>query len=494
MRCKIQITQISFPSEKVNERLNQQQVTRRLYLLFLGMFFVVDLLHAQSDVRLVVSDQVIVSGASHLPFWFWANKDGKIDPWTSFLNFTDVSADGTSVFGGTNGPRLSYGVSLVGGLENESYLQLNRLFSAIDYNGWKISAGMYYDDLILAGLSTTNGNLAQSRNYRPYPRIGLSTPDFKRLPFWQDRLRFKLAYDEGLLNDERYVTHTHLHHKALYFQIIPGLNWVIEVGLEHFVMWGGKSENERIGALPDDFKAYLRYITASQGDDVFPETDQLHIAGNQYGTYQLKFTRKMENYTASFYICHPFENFSGMNLRNYPDNLLGIHVHNPRSEALVSDILYEFTDTRQQSIVDSIYIWKDNEWQHIPHDPYFSHWVYRSGPTYYKMAMTSPLFAPVIVNEGISDGFGSNRLVSHHFGMKGMLTDGLYWKTLLTATRYLGTYSNPYVPEKNQFSGLLQLTHKNQKLPFDMQVSLAFDSGTLYENALGVQFGISKQW
>lgn len=478
----------------MGKRLRSFHNPFRLFILLL-FIFAGNGLSAQ-ETHFSASDQVMVSSASHLPFWLWANRDGKVDTNTSFLNLTDLSASGTSMIGEEKGARFSYGATLIGGLETESYLQLNRLFAAMDYKGWKLSAGMFYDEQALAGLSATNGNLARSRNFRPYPRIGLSTADFKPLPFFRKWLRFKLEYDEGILNDRRYVSHTHLHHKAFYFKVIPEASWAIEAGIEHFVMWGGTSRNEQIGALPSDFGAYLRYITGSSGNAEFPGTDQRNVAGNQYGTYQLQITKSLDKGSLTFYLSHPFEDLSGVNWRNYPDNLIGVRWHQNDSEAFLTDVLYEFTNTRQQGIVDSLYVWDETQdgWRRIDPDGYYNNSVYRSGVTYHQMAMSSPLFAPIVIKDGISMGFAANRFVSHHFGMKGMLTTGLYWKTLLTATRYLGTYSSPYVPEKNQLSGLLQFNYKNRKLPFDMQLAFAFDSGAMVQDAVGIQLGITKQW
>ena len=468
----------------------------RRYFMLMLLVFAGNMLSAQSDLHFSVSDNVIVSSASRLPFWLWANQDGKINPQTSFLNLTDVSANGTNVFGNGDGPRVSYGVTLAGGFEKESYLQLNRLYGNVDYRGWEITAGMNYDPPVLEDLSATNGNLARSRNYRPYPRIGLGTSDFKPLPFFREWLRFRLEYDEGILNDRRYVEHTHLHHKAIYFKAIPETSWSINVGVEHFVMWGGTSPDAWIGKLPKDFKAYLRYITGANGNGDFPGTDQKNVAGNQYGTYQLQVTKSWNKGHVAIYLSHPFEDLSGVNWRNYPDNLIGVHWHQNDQGRFLTDVLYEFTDSRQQGITDSLYVWNEaeEEWRRIDHDNYFNNSVYRSGVTYHQMAMGSPLFAPVIIDNGISKGFGANRIVSHHFGMKGQLTTGLYWKAKLTATQYAGTYGSPYVPEKNQLSGLLQFNYKNQKFPFDMRLAFAFDSGTLYENALGIQLGISREW
>ncbi|HKI87529.1 MAG TPA: capsule assembly Wzi family protein [Draconibacterium sp.] len=469
----------------------------QLYSFFIVLFLVLNgfKLSAQAQLKFSVSDQVIIS-SSHMPFWLWANQDGRIDPGASFLNLTDISADGAAFLMKDHQLRFDYGVTTTTGIEHENYLQVNRLFGGLDYKGWRINVGKYYDPKQLEGLSTTNGNLARSRNFRPYPRIGLSTDGFKSVPFARHWLGFRLEYDEGMLNDKRYVMHAHLHHKAFYFQVKPANDWAIQAGMEHFVMWGGTSRNTQIGDLPDDFISYLRYISGSPGSNDFPTTDQLNVAGNQYGTYQLKIIKDAEKYSLTFYLSHPFEDLSGVNWRNYPDNLLGVHFHLNNPDAFLSDFLYEFTDTRQQSISDSLYSWDatGQRWYRNLVDNYYSNSVYRSGVTYHQMAMCSPLIAPVLISNGMSLGFGSNRLVSHHIGLKGRILHELYWKTLLTATRYLGTYSQPYRPEKKQLSGLVEFNYINEKLPFDLRFSIAADAGSFYEDALGVQCSISKEW
>ena len=465
--------------------------------LFLVIFLLLNglKLSAQSGFNISVSDHVMIS-SSHLPFWFWANQEGRIDPGASFLNLTDISADGESLLKKDHQLLFEYGVTATAGIEKRNYFQLNRFFGKMHYKGWQINAGMYYDAMQLEGLSTTNGNLSQSRNFRPYPRIGLSTTGFKPVPFVRNWLAFRLEYDEGMLIDKRYVMHTHLHHKAFYFQVTPVSGWVIQAGIEHFVMWGGTSRDEQIGKLPDDFISYLRYISGSHGSEVFPEMDQSNVAGNQYGTYQIKIMKETEKYSVAFYLSHPFDDHSGVNLRNYPDNLLGVHFHLKNSDAFLSDFLYEFTDTRQQSVKDSLYSWDavGQRWYRNEVDNYFSNSIYRSGVTYHQMAMCSPLFAPVIISDGVSLGFGSSRLVSHHIGFKGRVTNGLHWKALLTATRYLGTYRKPYQPEKKQLSGLMEFNYVNDKLPFDLGLSVAADAGSLYEDSFGVQCRISKEW
>lgn len=452
----------------------------------------------QNSAKITFSNSTMGSTEDGLPFWFWANRDGMVKPGVSFLNFTDVGAEISGHFKNNKDWQYSAGTDLVGAFGSESYTQINQMFAAVDYKGWRLEGGMFRDELGFGGLSTSNGNLARSRNARPVPGIRISTSEYKPVPGLRnwDWLSFRFEYDEGFLNDERYVDDAHLHHKSLYLGIQPAENWDIQLGVEHFVMWGGTSRNEKYGHLPDDFKAYLKYILGDSGGENFPETDQKNIAGNQYGTYQLKVSGKFTGYTATVNISHPFEDYSGVNWRNWNDNLIGLYLEFNDQQRFITDIIYEFTRTKQQGITGSLYKWDEEkqEWERLPADNYYNHGVYNSGVTYHKMAMSSPLFFPVIITDGISRGFRSNRLSAHHIGVKGRFLPYVYWKGLATCIKHFGTYSSPYDSPEKQFSLLGELNYKNPAFPFNIGISVGADMGKDLDNCYGAQLTISKTW
>jgi hypothetical protein len=385
---------------------------------------------------------------------------------------------------------------VVAGLGETNYLQLNRAFAGLSWKGWEIKGGLFYDDIYYAGLSTTNGNLARSQHARPVPKIRIATVGYKKLPFFKKWFRFKAEYDEGFLNDERYVDGAHLHHKSLYgeFRVAKDLNFYM--GLEHYVMWGGTSQNDKIGQLPEDWCSYWRYVLALPGSDKFLETDKKNISGNQLGTYQFEIKKDFKSLSTSIYLSHPWEDNSGLIWRNWRDNLIGIHFHFNKEKKLISDIVYEFTNTRNQSLKDSLYNWDsaNGRWRTNEVDNYFNHGIYKSGFTYRQMGLNSPLFFPVTISNGISMGFRSTRFVSHHLGLKGNISRFLYWKGLLTFVQHLGNYTQPYDPDENQFSGLLDLKYKNPDFPVDLSLSVAADLNNIVGNNLGFQLTISKSW
>ena len=449
----------------------------------------------QAQPEITFSNTTMAAWQEDLPFWFWANQNGLIAPGSKFLNLSVLGINSAK----RNDPSLlniNWGTTLAGGLASANYFQFNQLYAGIEFKGWLLKAGRFHEETYYNGLSTTNGNLAHSQNALPYPKIRFSTNGFKTLPFWNQRLAFKAEYDEGILNDDRFVERARLHHKSLYLSYKPSEYWYFEAGAEHYVMWGGNSPDARYGQLPEDFKSYLRYITGSMGGEKFPQTDQLNVAGNQLGTYQLKVIRSFEKADVTFYASHPFEDFSGVNLRNLPDNLLGLSLEIKDKTGFITQILYEYTNTRQQSIRDSLYEWNEEKeiWERMEFDNYYNHGYYRSGFTYHGKMMASPLFGPLKESDGIITGIRSNRFYAHHIGILGNLTEFVRWKGLFTSSHHLGTYTQPYEEPLNQFSVLLQLMINHPRLPFTMKLSGAADAGNQTGENSGFKLQVSKSF
>jgi hypothetical protein len=197
----------------------------------------------------------------------------------------------------------------------------------------------------------------------------------------------------------------------------------------------------------------------------------------------------------NLYISHPWEDNSGLNLHNWPDNLLGIHFDLNNKKALVTDILYEFNNTRQQSIKDSVYYWDENsdKWKIKEYDNYYNHSIYRSGFTYQQQVMSSPLFFPVNKSNDISTGIQSNRFFSHHIGAKGNITESIKWKGLITYIQHLGTYSKPYTQNQKQVSGLLEVQYIKQEFPVELSISTAADANNITGKNLGIIFSVVKK-
>lgn len=464
----------------------------RILLTFSILFILVFESVGQTVHSISISNSTLVSTSDQMPFWLWANTDGKIDADNSVLNISEINAAGTHFFNDSNSfikvaADLDYAIG-----DNSKYFQANQLYTRLSLNKWEIFFGMVHNDLYFEGLSTSNGNIARSRNARPYPKIGIRVSDYKPVPFLDKSLSFKGEFDEGILNDDRFVDRTHLHHKSFYLKAELLKNFSIEGGVEHNVMWGGTSQNEKIGKLPDDCSAYLTYITGSQGTEDFPLTDQLNVAGNQYGSYQLLLKQKFDKFEAGLNISHPFEDFSGVNLVNWPDNIIGVTIKLKDKNKIITHFIYEYTNTRQQGIKDSLLSWNEEtqHWNSRHYDNYYNHGVYASGVTYHEKMMSSPLFQPVRIKDDISRGPESTRFFAHHIGLKGKLNKDISWKSMVTFIRQFGNWNRPNKEVKDQTSLLLNLFYSGELIPFDIDFTAAGDIANSNPNRLGFQIGL----
>lgn len=413
-----------------------------------------------------------------LPFWLWANQMGRYNSDSQTVqNFEfDGTYDktiGASDFNILSGARLN----LL--LADDNDIRFTELYGGLNWKSLQIKAGAFSDQEKYEGLSSTNGNMTASLNARPHTKVRAGFNRFVHLTSWFSLYGF---YEEGLLNDHRYVEDARLHRKALYFRFGGAGSWQITGGLEHFVMWGGI--HPVYGKL-QGWEAYFDYIMGKAGGENALPTDQANVAGNSYGTYQLEIKKDWDKWQARFYLSHPFDDKSGMEWDNYKDNLLGMYFTQKKQQPLIKSVLFEYFYTKNQSGHTHL-VSKPNGGLHGRGlDNYFNHGIYQSGTTYEQMAMVSPLFAPVILSNGISLGFENTRFSGFHMGATGFVTETIRWKTMLTYSNNFGQYRDEgldsYQPSRKQAMSLMELKWAPKNKTFDFGVSFAADHGSLFD-------------
>lgn len=441
-------------------------------------------INAQAQLQVNAAANTLFSTGEALPFWLGHNQHGmyEIDGRSNQLLLLGANYQNEALWGGSL--QMEAGALVLARYSGEGHYGFNQAFLRFKLWNWQLEGGLFPEREFFGGISSTNGHIDRSINARPYPRIRFGTQQFIPFLFWKNWFSFKAEYDEGLLNDHRTVSDTRLHHKALYIKAQFAPRWSLMLGLDHFVMWGGRSAD--YGQLPDSFRDYLTYVTGGMGTSNFPMTDQLNVAGNQYGSYRIETQFPIAGKQASFYINHPFEDHSGMDLFNWEDNLYGLHLK-IADEGWLQQIIWEYLFTTDQSghlHIIGVMTGRDN---------YYNHSVYRTGHSYQGMAMSSPLFSPMINEQG-KQSFLNTRIKMHHLGARGNIQPWLGWMAYLTYSKNFGTFTAPYDPQRNQFSGLVRLSANTPRLPFEITASLAADYGKLYENRWGAMLGISKRW
>lgn len=259
------------------------------------------------------------------------------------------------------------------------------------------------------------------------------------------------------------------------------------MGLDHYSQWGGVHPVR--GQLPAGFNDYVRYVLGLPGSEEFSKGDQNLMAGNQLGKYVIEYNQQFSNATLEIYLNHPFTD--RMDWSNYKDNLLGV-CFTLEKKRIITHILYEFMYTKYQRAILM------NGKYTVPgggSEPYFRHGTYRSGLSYKNRMFVTPFAIPLVIMDGINYGTGNNRIILHHIGASGTLTDQMTWKGLLSFSNIFGTFGNIYnniqpgffdLPRK-QISLYGELNYKFKNKHWQSTLAVAADKGNLMKDNAGIQ-------
>ena len=432
------------------------------------------------------------SSGDNFPFWMTSNQNGVFAMnGSSYQNLQigferRLQQDSLKEWG------LFYGANIVyGNSGRTSDFHLNQYWLGARYQWLLMKAGAQADPVLYSGLSSTNGNMDWSNNARPLPGISLSTDEYIPFFFWKEWFSFKALYSESLLLDKRFVDNPHLHHKYAVGRASLG-RVKISFGLDHWVYWGGTSPV--YGELPG-FNNYFRHVIGLKGGSDSPRNERQNVSGNSLGIYLLNIEKEYRKFKLTLYYNHPFEDRSGLEMDNLPDGLWGLHYHDLKRKSILSDFVYEFQNTTNQSgTYNMIEIGNTGTYTGRGNDNYFNNWIYKSGHVHHNRMMGSPFFIPVIGNDGISAGFDNTRIRLHHFGFSGWGNDRLSWKSLFSWSRGFGSYDPEaiqYPVPRDQFSFLTEFAYHLKRLPLKFSIGVAGDYGEQYEKRSGGYASIS---
>ena len=442
---------------------------------------------------LSVESHTLISSGDKVPFWLQMNQLGVFDYSDPFQQLFLLNWNGVPQEPSKDKLQLSYGSSILGRLSEHSAFRFNEYWARLHFKKLYLHAGAKSEPVFANGLSLTNGNLFLSNNARPMPRIGFGTQNFH----FSDKgalskFAFDAEYNEYLLLDDRVADGAHLHHKRLEMNVPIVPSWLFSVGIDHWVFWGGNSP--RYGEMPG-FEDYFRYILGKSGSSSAPVFDQANVAGNQLGQTLVSLTHNNDEFLLKLYWQHLFEDRSGFQFENAPDGLWGIFFQQKGQYELLESVLFEYTNTRDQS--GKYHKYTPDPVNHPDYqigegrDDYFNHGFYKSGFVSYNRMIGLPLFIPLIGENGVSEGFPNTRFWGIHNGMNGWLSERISWKTMITYSRHYGKYGQEYSSPKQLFSMLAQLAYSVPKRPLSCALKFAYDHGSVLDSGLGAELQLT---
>ncbi|CCH56990.1 hypothetical protein BN8_06385 [Fibrisoma limi BUZ 3] len=457
------------------------------------------------------------SSSYKTPFWLRSNQYG-IVPYNSptFTLRLGAYADYDSSLDKRKFD-VGYGLNVVGNLTQKPFpyerqVLLPEAYLKVRKGVFEAYVGRRREKFGLADSTLSTGSYAWSGNAIPIPKIQVSIPTFAPIGFTKGWVAIQGTYAHGFLGATGFVRNTMLHQKTFYVRLGRPKDVVrVYGGFNHQVVWGGRTDYLKgTGLVPDDGRlpsSLIDYYYVVVGDR-FSRTDSsayttfeiTNRVGNHLGTLDVGLELDLVKHTLFFYRQNIYEDGSLFYLINIADGLNGLRIRRNDPDAIVRDFVIEFLNTTSQG--GPLFVWGDPSLQ--GKDNYFNHQQYRDGWAYRQHTIGTPFIPPALGPNG-EYPFGTftanNRVRVMHVGMAGSLPE-FRWPVLdgrityqlkLSYSRNLGTYDQPYLPIRNQFSGFANVVVPLTLLGgMQLTGALATDTGTLYTNGVGVYLGLRK--
>ncbi len=438
-------------------------------LLFL-LVLISSQLEAQKNIEIngVINGNTYLS-ESELPFWFYRNTQGFVKSNSSaalsaFSSFK-LKLTPLSTFEG--------GISLFYRDGSPESLQRGDLFVRFKAKHYQITLGSK-SAAIVNSLSSTNSNILNSRNTRPFPGLVIESP--KYIPILEN-----FYFDYGIghyeLNDMRYVKNARVHYKRFNIKYLTESYGIFAAGVQHYAQWGGTSPVD--GGLPNSAGDFFKIFLAQAGGDNSDEGEQVNALGNHLGSFDFSYQRNFNKGSLKMYHLHLFDDGSGTAFKNFPDGVWGVNY--TFNNTFFKNLLYEYIDTRSQSGSSG----------RSGRDNYFSNKGYRSGWTYESDIIGLPFFE---LNPETGLGITNNRVIAHHFGADAV-AGKFYFQAKLTYLESLGTYAAPFEPRQKSFLGYLSTKYNTDKfgvLNIDLGLDLKNYEKPIFGLSLGYFYTISN--
>ncbi|MFD1142290.1 capsule assembly Wzi family protein [Larkinella insperata] len=451
-----------------------------------------------------------LSSGERTPFWLRANQFGIVPTTTPAGTLRlGVSSDyGKPVLDSGNIRQKKfdwgYGVEVVGNAATNSKLLLPEAYVKARFGRIELFAGRRRNVYGLVDTTLTSGSYIWSGNTLPIPVIQIGTQGFVPLPLTKNFVSFLAFYNHGWFGNDRLVTGTYLHQKALYARLgKPTGKLKLYAGMNHQVQWAGYSERldnniSADGYLPSNLRSYWYMITAYQGatrlDPTLSSFEENRV-GNHLGTIDLGLELDLGSTNLLLYRQNIYDDGSLFYLTNIRDGLNGLRLKNTRTERSffrINEFLTEFLYTKSQGGPEFVLADPSKRGR----DNYFNHSQYIDGWTYKNRTIGTPFLTPgVDVRAGLPNGaIANNRVSMLHFGLSGMIGN-VAWMGKLSYSDNIGTYNEPYYDSPKQLSSMLSLMAPVTLGALgDFQISAIFasDSGKLLYNSTGGYLGVRK--
>ena len=399
-------------------------------------------------LKLDITSALTFSSKSYLPFWLTSNKYGLLDENRENLLFRPLLEFHNSL---NKNWSYSIGFDLIvnSKIDKSSFQQL---YGEVNYRSFTFWLGTREVDYYNHFNDLTSGSFLNSTNNKPYPTVAFGFKDYTDIPFTKGYLQFKGMFEQSILEKDRHINNALLHKKNFYLKSnqLP-VNLIL--GFSHQVLFGGARAG--IDYTPN-MKDYMKILSGSSGSETSIGGEATNRLGDHRGVIDFGIEVDRLKYKISGYLQKPFDDGSGY--RNFfsknKDHFFGIG-YESKIKGFVTGLLYENIYTKYQSgygLPDPTNKYPNKEsnqgYLFQGRDDYYNNYFYKTGSTYKGDVIGNPFFFTVnrashYFNK-VQDVYGdvvNNRIIAHHFALKGWFHKRIFYRFLYTFTNNFGTYA-----------------------------------------------------
>ncbi|MCD8288232.1 MAG: capsule assembly Wzi family protein, partial [Porphyromonadaceae bacterium] len=427
------------------------------FRLILILFFLGILLHTgkaqKMEIDYKVEANIIAGGGDYTPFYLMNNRGGTVSftPNTGYLRAAiEKDIDTTR--------RFSYGFGLdaMASYNDEIPAYIQQAYASIRFLALGITVGSQEEYSLLWDKDLSSGGWVWSGNSRPIPQVRIGIPEFVNFPGTHGKMQIKGEISYGRFVDDKYqrqnrgenmkyTTGQLYHRKNLLLRFgKTSKHYYGIVGIDMAAQFGGTVYNKNAAPIyfPSNLKEYFKVFIPLAGGENSPGIDQVNVSGNHLGSYLFAVGTRQKNWKGRIYYEHPFDDHSGMIFRNKSDGLWGIEYRSTLPHPVLSGIVVEFLETRDQSGPFLYDATTTIPIQVSAGDWYYGHVVY-NGWTHRGHTIGNPFITSPGYNDDGFLGFKSSRMEALHIGWEGYFTSEFDYRFLGSLQRGWGT---PYVP------------------------------------------------
>jgi len=401
---------------------------------------------------------------------------------------------------------------------NRSHVQIIEAYVKARYSIFQLKVGREREFHGLVDSVLSSGSFSLSGNALGIPKIELSVPEYKNLPFLKKLIAFKGDVSYGTMGqvpiqfgDNKGDRFQSFYHHLTFSGRIGKPSWKIkfEAGINHDVIWGSDKLIFGDQYSLSNIETLFYVFTGKK----FKGSKDISKIGNHLGSIDFATEYNFDNLDVRLYHQFLYDKGALVYLANVKDGLTGVSLTNrsdKKSKVQWRKILFEFVYTKDQA--------GQNGAKFTPSGPeyYYNHAVYTTGFSYKGLGLGMPLITPAHLAQSgqasdPSNYFINNRIVALHVGLTGSFKD---WDIILKSTysKNFGDYRTSGPKEQwfngkrvvqtfnfgkfnpvNQFSGYVEAS-KAIKNGYHLGFVLANDHGGLLNNSIGGIIKLSKKW